>query len=147
MGELARALRDPRTRSRLRTDGGNYTYDNPLELAEDMAALKRAFPEVRLLANDSPLDHAIGYIGYRTENGQEVVFYFRLYFDRLQAWENGSLTGTQAALAQCFRTAEGRRRIVQVVEEVARRPELQSEEIAAPRRSVWERLVDDDEPL
>lgn len=127
--------------------GDDHTYSDPVEMAEDMAALKRAFPDVRLLASDDPLRQEVGYLGYRTEGGREVVFYFRMTRSGQRAWDNGSLTGTRASLAECFRTAEGRRRLIQVVEEVARRPELQPEEIAAPRRSVWDRLKDDDEPL
>ena len=147
MGQLAEALRNPQRRRALHQSGGEFDYRDPVELVQDMAALKRAFPNTRLLANDNPLERTLGYIGYYSLEGQEVAFYFRLPNAAFQQWD-GSLRmedTQQRLLASALRSVEGRRRLIQIAEDVAKRPEPQPERGA--RRSAWERLTDEDLPL
>ena len=147
MGQLAEALRDPQRRRALHQSGGEYNYTDPVEMVRDMAALKRAFPDTRLLASDDPLRQLYGYLGYYTVEGHEVVFYFHLPMEAIRAWEGGLQMSDvqQRLLASALRTADGRRRIIQIAEDVAARPEPQPQRGA--RRSAWERLTDDDLPL
>jgi hypothetical protein len=116
-------------------------------MIRDLAALKRAFPDTRLLANDNPLELTTGYIGYYTLEGREVVFYFRLPHMAFQQWDGSLAIGDtqQRLLASALRSADGRRRLISIAEEIAARPEPQPERGA--RRSAWERLTDDDLPL
>jgi hypothetical protein len=156
MGQLAEALRDPQQRRALHQSGGEYDYTDPVEMFGDMTVLKRAFPDTRLLCSDNPLQHIIGYLGYYTLEGQEVVFYFRLPHDAYQDWGFDLRVDEfeRRVLAETLRSSAGRRQLIQVVEGLAVLPEpprpegtRQSSRSGGARRSAWERLVDDDEPL
>ena len=150
MGELADALRDPSQREILYRYGGTYSYDNPVGMVGDMAALKRAFPDVRLLCDDNYLHNDIGYLGYRTDGDREVLYYFRLPFSIFHEWELDLRVDelSRRALAQIFRLGEGRRRLIRIAESLAT---TAAPATAAPatedlgRRSIWARLKD--EPL
>jgi len=112
-----------------------------------MAALKRAFSETRLLASDDPLQRLFGFIGYYPLSDDEVVFRFWIPSPTFRQWDGSLLSHRteERALADAFRTADGRRRLISVAEQIATRPEPQPERGA--RRSAWERLTDDDLPL
>ena len=115
-------------------------------MGEDMAALKRTFPDIRLLSRDDLLARDRGFLGHRMEGGREVVFYFTLCMSALTDWRaRHSGSSREVHLAGLFGSGDGRRRFLQIVEGLAQTP-LPASESEPRRRSAWERLRDD-EPL
>lgn len=138
------ALRDPQRRRAIEEGGGDYDYTDCFELLDDMVALRRAFPDATILANDNPLEQRFGFLAYWLREGDEVVVYFGMGRAALENW-GGEEDATRAhLLREAFKTADGRRTILREVQRAAAIP-APAEDVHRP--SVWERLMADDDEM
>ncbi len=157
MGELANALQADR--EGFERQGGQFRYSDPTEMVRDLVVLKRAIPQVTILASDNPLERLYCYVGYwhwrlgevldsRSFDALEVVAELSLPTLAVAQWEDGTSGSRVAGFRDIFRSAEGRQRLIQTVNQLAAQPEPEPEPEDEPRiRTRWERMLDDDEPL
>lgn len=64
MGQLAIALHNPQRRKAIRDEGGQFEYENPTPLLEDLIATRRVWSDVTILSNDIPTHRVYGFIAF-----------------------------------------------------------------------------------
>lgn len=159
MGELAVLLREPAHRERLRLHGGVFWYEDFVDLGEDMIALKRAFPEIRLLSADEPKRLIMGYVGLLLvpdEGPLELSIELRMTWLNFRGWlQANARNPARNLVVELLRTSVGRRRIIQHFEECAWARDQQPMWVPKPsefepaaepesyRRTLWARLDED----
>lgn len=137
MGELAKTLRNPKGQQTVRKEGWLYEYGDPIPMVEDLIATRRVWPDITMLANDSPVEMTYGYKCWWDVDSPTLDF--RLPKRAVDHSVDPAIQG--------FFTVDGRRRqlLLRFVEKTAEGLGGFQEAPPAKARTVWERLMVDDE--
>ncbi len=138
MGQLAVDLQEPQNRIRIRAEGGQYEYEDPVHLFADLVATRRAWQNATILASSETYDQTVNFVAFWEVDDPTIDFFLSIPAAvRIQP---------DIQFSELFGTREGEVEFLFLVELEAKRlggfdARLNPED----RPSSWVRLFDDED--
>lgn len=144
MGQLAEALRrDPKNQTLFRTEGGRFEYGDPVHMIQDLVVTRRTWPDATILANDNPISWTYGYLAFWEPDTPTLGFILprQAVSDCPSGHVRALFTNQNRPLLNLVERVGAKGFDTRIVDTRIEDTRIDT------RRSSWDRLMQDDEPL